>query len=128
MSVDGDRLAVTRCRCPFSEHRHRVARGSKKVCYLTLDELAKVWLAQLMLAHDMLAQLMLAHDMLAHDMLAQLIALHDADAHDMLAHDMAFQVGSFCAVVSHVSESNVLRPVVGSLVRNRSRPRFGFAP
>jgi hypothetical protein len=99
----------------------------KKICYLTLLELAQLWLAQLIDAHDMLAQLIEAHDMLAHDMLAQLIELHDAEAHDMLAHDIAFQVGSFVAAVAQPSGSNWLRPVFGSTLTNWSRPRFGFA-
>src|ERR1700750_1574005 len=85
----------------------------------------------------MLDQLMLAQDIDAHDMLAQLIEaqlidaqlieLHEADAHDMLAHDMEFHVGSFCAVVCHVSELNVFRPVSGSTEMNWSSPRFGLA-
>jgi len=44
----------------------------------------------------------------------------------MLAHDIAFQVGSFCAVVAHVSPSNVFSPVAGSVTTNWFRPRFGF--
>jgi hypothetical protein len=94
---------------------------------LTPLELAQLWLAQLIDAHDMLAQLIEAQDMLAHDMLAQLIELHDAEAHDMLAHDIAFHVGSFVAAVAHVSESNWFSPVVGSVATNWFRPRFGFA-
>ena len=94
---------------------------------MTLLELAQLWLAQLIDAHDMLAQLIEAQDMLAHDMLAQLMELHDADAHDMLAHDIAFHAGSFAAVVCQVSESNCVSPVFGSTVRNWFRPRFGFA-
>ena len=73
-------------------------------------------------AHDMLAQLIEAQLMDA-----QLIELHEAEAHDMLAHDMEFHVGSFCAVVCHVSELNAFSPVSGSTEMNWSRPRFGLA-
>jgi hypothetical protein len=111
-------------RCPASGVSHR--RG-KSFRYLTWLELAQLWLAQLIDAHDMLAQLIEAQDMLAHDMLAQLIELHDADAHDMLAQDIAFHTGSFDAVLSHASESNWLSPLTGSTVTNWFRPRFGFA-
>ena len=84
----------------------------RKTRYSTLLELAQLWLAQLIEAHDMLAQL---------------IELHEADAHDMLAQDIAFHVGSLEAAVIHESESNCRSPVAGSVVTNRFRPRFGLA-
>src|SRR5215471_2913536 len=84
--------------------------------------LDQLMLAQLIDAQDIEAQLIDAQLMEA-----QLIELHEAEAHDMLAHDMLFHVGSFCAVVCHVSELKAFSPVSESTETNWSRPRFGLA-